>query len=230
VNLIVGPDPPPFPLPLSCGPALLFAPVLPAPIFPLLCPAGIPSREEVRDASHDNNRGGGSCGGVAPAKAPLLMLRAGALRGPGPSLRQGSSAVGRVTPRLLDGSIQVKRALLFTYFSQVPRPVLIAGRASELLHISGRGLRFRGLLAGGPGPMGPGLCGISEMRGNGVPRSSHKRRSRKLAFRCRLIPRAQLASYSRECVGGSFCEIRGWRKGPGMCRPRGPRTVSPSRP
>src|SRR5215218_8703091 len=41
-----------------------------------------------------------------------------------------------------------RRALLFTYFSQVPRPVLIAGRASELLHISGRGLRLRGLLGG----------------------------------------------------------------------------------
>jgi hypothetical protein len=39
------------------------------------------------------------------------------------------SALGRVTPCLLDGSIQVKRALLFTYFSQVPRLFLIAGRA-----------------------------------------------------------------------------------------------------
>jgi hypothetical protein len=41
-------------------------------------------------------------------------------------------ALGRVTPCLLDGSILVKRALLFTYFSQVPRLVLIAGRVLPL--------------------------------------------------------------------------------------------------
>jgi hypothetical protein len=64
--------------------------------------------EEVRDGPHNHNRGGGSCGGVAPATVPLLMPQAGALRGPGPSLCQGSSAVGCVTPRLLDRSIQVK--------------------------------------------------------------------------------------------------------------------------
>jgi hypothetical protein len=64
--------------------------------------------EEVRDGPHNHNSGGGNCSGVAPTTVPLLMPRAGALRGPGPSLCQGSSAVGRVTPRLVERSIQAK--------------------------------------------------------------------------------------------------------------------------
>lgn len=39
--------------------------------------------EEVRDGPYDHNRGGGNRGGVAPATVPLLMPRAGILRGSG---------------------------------------------------------------------------------------------------------------------------------------------------
>ena len=56
-----------------------------APAFALPCIVGnLSGGEEVRDGPHNHNRGGGSGGGVAPATVPLLMPRAGALRGPGP--------------------------------------------------------------------------------------------------------------------------------------------------
>ena len=102
---------------------------------------GNPSEgEEVRDGPHNHNRGGGSCGGVAPATVPLLMPRAGALRGPGPSLCQGSSAVGRVTARLVERSIQAE--LRSGFHPLRPLPHLLSGRAEPIPSHPARPSRF----------------------------------------------------------------------------------------
>jgi len=50
------------------------------PAFPLPCLGGARMGEEVRDGPHNNNRGGGNRGGVAPTAAPIRS-RAGSLSG-----------------------------------------------------------------------------------------------------------------------------------------------------
>src|SRR5215211_2971214 len=50
------------------------------PAFPLPCLGGARMGEEVRDGPHNNNRGGGNRGGVAPTAAPIRS-QAGSLSG-----------------------------------------------------------------------------------------------------------------------------------------------------
>ena len=94
------------------------------PPFRYDAPRGTRPGEEVRDGSHADNRGRGNRGGIAPTTAPL-RLRAGTLRRtPRPF------ASGRVTLRLLNGSIRVKRRSGVLLPCDPSPPRLLSGRAN----------------------------------------------------------------------------------------------------
>jgi hypothetical protein len=64
-------------LPITAGAAFALPRAYGAAAFPLPCLAGNPSGEEVRDGSHDSNRGRGNRGGISPTALRLLRVGAG---------------------------------------------------------------------------------------------------------------------------------------------------------